>query len=131
MNIGIQREIRRGTVLTVDFLRNVSTHNFLLVDTNHVGDSRFFNLNAAQNAIALTTAGFGCAGGFSSGAINCAITKGAQIADFAKAKFDVSGNPLSGGLDSGYSKLGGFPAALTCGPGTCLTPDTGAAFPRR
>jgi hypothetical protein len=129
MNIGVQREIRRGTVLTVDFLRNVSTHNFLLVDTNHVGDSRFFNLAAAQNAIALTTAGFGCAGGFSSGAINCAITKGAHMTDFAQAKFDTSGNPLSGGLDSGYSTLGGFPAALTCGPGACLTPDTGAAFP--
>ena len=129
MNIGVQREIRRGTVLTVDFLRNVSTHNFLLVDTNHVGDSRFFNLAAAQNAIALTTAGFGCAGGFSSGAINCAITNGAHMADFAQAKFDASGNPLSGGLDSGYSTLGGFPAALTCGPGACLTPDTGAAFP--
>ena len=129
MNFGVQREIRRGTVLTVDFLRNVSTHNFLLVDTNHVGDSRFFNLSAAQNAIALTTAGFGCAGGFSSGAINCAITNGAHMADFAQAKFDASGNPLSGGLDSGYSTLGGFPAALTCGPGACLTPDTGAAFP--
>jgi hypothetical protein len=129
MNIGVQREIRRGTVLTVDFLRNVSTHNFLLVDTNHVGDSRFFNLAAAQNAIALTTAGFGCAGGFSSGAINCAITNGAHMTDFAQAKFDTSGNPLSGGLDSGYSTLGGFPAALTCGPGACLTPDTGAAFP--
>ncbi len=129
MNIGVQREIRRGTVLTVDFLRNVSTHNFLLVDTNHVGDSRFFNLAAAQNAIALTTAGFGCAGGFSSAAIDCAITKGAHMADFAQAKFDASGNPLSGGLDSGYSTLSGFPAALTCGPGTCLTPNTGAAFP--
>jgi hypothetical protein len=129
MNFGIQREIRRGTVLTVDFLRNVSTHNFLLVDTNHVGDSRFFKLSAAQKAIALTTAGFGCAGGFSSGAINCAITNGAHIADFAQAKFDTSGNPLSGGLDSGYSTLSGFPAALTCGPTTCLTPDTGAAFP--
>ena len=30
MNLGFQREIRRGTVLTVDYLRNVSTHNFLL-----------------------------------------------------------------------------------------------------
>ncbi len=39
MNIGIQREIRRGMVLTVDYLRNVSTHNLLSIDTNHVGDS--------------------------------------------------------------------------------------------
>jgi Carboxypeptidase regulatory-like domain len=130
MNFGIQREIRRGMVFSADFLRNVSTHNFLITDTNHVGDARFFNLAAAQNAVALTTAGLGCAGGFSAAAINCAIGKGATIASFASKKFDASGNPLSGGLDSGYSSLAGFPASLTCGPsGTCLTPGTGAAFP--
>ena len=41
MNIGIQHEIRHGTVVTADYLRNVSTHNLLAVDTNHIGDSRF------------------------------------------------------------------------------------------
>ena len=116
-------------MFSADFLRNVSTHNFLITDTNHVGDARFFNLAAAQNAVALTTAGLGCAGGFSAAAINCAIGKGATISSFASKKFDASGNPLSGGLDSGYSSLVGFPASLTCGPsGTCLTPATGAAF---
>src|SRR5207302_1589087 len=51
MNIGIQKQIRRGTVLTVDFLRNVSTHNLLSIDTNHVGDSRSLNVQNAQAAI--------------------------------------------------------------------------------
>src|SRR5260370_13027264 len=35
MNIGIQREIRRGTALSVDFIRNVPTHYLLGVDLNH------------------------------------------------------------------------------------------------
>ena len=58
MNIGVQREIRHGMVFTADYLRNVSTHNLLSIDTNHVGDSRFFNLANAQTAIAATNAIF-------------------------------------------------------------------------
>jgi Carboxypeptidase regulatory-like domain len=139
MNFGIQREIRPGTVVTVDYLRNVATHTLLIVDTNHVGDARFFNLTAAQNAIAQTLAACGV------GSIDAAIAAcpglhpgvnggppgPATISDFASAKFDANGVPLSGGLDSGYSTLLGLPASLTCDPtgSTCLTPDTGAAFP--
>ena len=48
MNIGIQRELRRGMVLTVDYLRNVSTHNLLSIDTNHVGDARFLKSSDVQ-----------------------------------------------------------------------------------
>ena len=51
MNIGLQREIRPGTVLSVDLLRNVTTHFLLGVDINHVGDSRYFNLPGALEAI--------------------------------------------------------------------------------
>ncbi|MGB6250153.1 MAG: carboxypeptidase-like regulatory domain-containing protein [Terriglobales bacterium] len=131
MNFGIQREIRKGMVVSADYLRNIETHTLLAIDTNHVGDARFFNKAAAQNAIAVTTAQFNCAGGYSAAAINCAIAAGATISDFAAPKFDANMNPLSGGLDSGYSSLGGFPADFTCGPSglICLTPATGAAFP--
>lgn len=104
MNFGIQREIRRGMVFSADFLRNVSTHNFLITDTNHVGDARFFNKAAAQAAIATTTASFGCSGAPSP--IDCAIGNGARISDFA-------GN----GLDSGYVLCGGFPCAAAAFPG--------------
>lgn len=96
MNVGLQHEIRPGMVLTVDYLRNIETHTLLAIDTNHVGDARFFNLAAAQNAIAVTTAGLGCPGGFSPGAINCAIAKGATISSFASPQFDKYGTPLSG-----------------------------------
>jgi len=105
MNIGIQREIRRGMVLTVDYLRNVSTHNLLSIDTNHVGDARFLNVAAAQTAIAETLAdcqvatidqaiaacpGLHPGGGGPAGP--------ATIADFA-----------SHGVDSGYVFCGGGP----------------------
>jgi hypothetical protein len=137
MNFGVQRELRRGMVLTADFLRNVSTHTLLAVDTNHVGDTRFFNMNAALNAINLTV-GSACGGGgvtaaTSIAAVQCylAANPGASIAAFAAPIFSPSGIPLSGGLDSGYDGQGGNPAAHVCdSTGTqCLTPDTGAAFP--
>jgi hypothetical protein len=142
MNIGIQKQIRRGSVLTIDYLRNVGTHNLLSIDTNHVGDARYPEKNssgqlaAAQNAINTTLAACGQPTIALAASIGtCPATSWnpvahpATIADFAQLQTDSAGNPISGGLDSGYSTLFGFPASLTCGPTTCLTPDTGAAFP--
>jgi hypothetical protein len=54
MNIGVQREIRPGMILSADFVRNVQTHYFLGVDENHTGDLRYFNKAAALRAIAAT-----------------------------------------------------------------------------
>ena len=51
INVGFQREIMRGTVLSADYIRNVFTRYELGVDTNHVGDSRFLDVAAAQAAI--------------------------------------------------------------------------------
>lgn len=97
MNIGIQHQIRQGMVLTVDYLRNVSTHNLLTVDTNHVGAANTFNAANANAAIAATNTHFGCNLPGSAG-VDCAIGAGATIADYA-------GN----GLDSGYALCFGFP----------------------
>jgi hypothetical protein len=113
MNIGVQRELAPGVVLTADFIRNVGEHYLISLDTNHVGDSRFLNKAAALNAIAATTSGFKGCSGTNAAAINCAIAAGATIDDFA-------GN----GLDSGNNYLSGTPASFNG-----LTPDTGAAFP--
>jgi hypothetical protein len=106
MNIGVEHQLGKGIVFSADYIRNVSTHNMLAIDTNHVGDVRFFNLANAQAAISATTNGFGCAGGFSAGAINCAINAGATIADFA-------GN----GLASGNATCGGAPCPAAAFPG--------------
>jgi len=80
MNIGIQHEIRRGMVLTADYLRNVETHGTLGIDINHVGAARYFNLTSAQTAIANTNASLGCA---ATSDPTCAIAAGATIANFA------------------------------------------------
>jgi hypothetical protein len=77
MNIGIQREIRHGLVLTADFLRNVETHALLGLDINHVGsaDSQYFSATGAQDAVAgAANATAGCGGMTGSAAVNCVIT---------------------------------------------------------
>jgi len=111
-NIGVSRELRPGTVLSVDYLRNVALHGLIGVDSNHLGDSRFLNSAAALNAISTTNNGFGCGAGTDAAAINCAIAAGATI-------FDYAGN----GLDSGNAFNSGLSPYLFG-----RTPDTGAAF---
>src|SRR5208337_1443766 len=107
INLGLEHEIRPGMVFTMDYLRNIETHTLLAIDTNHVGDARFFNLANAQAAIAATTTQFGCAGySNQSAAINCAINAGAKISDFA-----------TNGLDSGYSLCSGGPCPSAAFPG--------------
>ena len=109
MNIGFQRQIRRGTVLTVDFLRNVSTHNFLLEDTNHVGDSRFFDPAAAQKAITATLAACGQPSidlAISNG--TCPAGPGGTNTTHKAAIYDFAAN----GLDSGYKLCSGIPCGL-------------------
>jgi Carboxypeptidase regulatory-like domain len=117
MNLGIQRQLTRGGVLTVDYLRNVSLHFQEGVDLNHVGDSRFLNTAAAQNAISNTNSAFGCGTGFDQASINCAIGAGAGINDYA-------GN----GLDSGFALSSSFGATGSPAAVFGLTPDTFAAF---
>jgi len=118
MNIGVQRELHLGTVLSVDYVRNVATKYLLGVDTNHVGDARFLNMNAALNAITNTVGPAGCGPATDSASSQAAVAcylanvSGASIVDFA-----------NNGLDSGGQFLAGFPAVLFG-----LTPDTGAAF---
>ena len=59
MNIGIQRELHPGMVLSVDFIRNVQTHFLLGVDQNHAGDITTYNPTGANAAIAATIADCG------------------------------------------------------------------------
>lgn len=108
-NVGIERQLHPGTVLRVDYLRNVSLHYLLAYDTNHVGAARYFNPGAAMNAINSTNTSFGCPAG--TAGIDCAIGAGATISDYA-------GN----GLDSGAA-LGGGPNCNCAFPG--INPNVG------
>jgi hypothetical protein len=83
MNIGVQHEIRPGMVLTADFVRNVQTHYFLEIDENHTGDVHYFNKAAALQAISATNESFNCGAGSDFSSIQCAISAGATISDFA------------------------------------------------
>ncbi len=100
-NLGVQREIRSGTVLSVDYVRNVALHLLLIYDTNHVGDARFLDKTAALNAINATNMALGCPIG--TAGINCAIAAGATINDYAGNGLDSGNNgvffgfPTSGG----------------------------------
>ncbi|MGO9083952.1 MAG: carboxypeptidase regulatory-like domain-containing protein [Candidatus Sulfotelmatobacter sp.] len=116
MNLGIERQLGKGGVLSVDYLRNIGLHFQVGIDVNHVGDSRYLEMNAALNAIAATV---GTAPGSVTQAnattfVDNYITAnpGASINDFA-----------NNGLDSGDVYYGGY-----SGPYFGLTPDTGAAF---
>ena len=110
-NVGVQREIHHGMVLSVDYVRNHALHYLMLWDSNHVGAARFLEKNAAMNAINTTNSSFNCPAG--PGGVQCAINAGATINSYAV-----------NGLDSGAAYLFGFPAS-----GSGLTADTGAAFP--
>jgi hypothetical protein len=82
INIGIQHEIRRGMVLSVDYARNVQTHYLLGVDQNHAGDIRYFNLTGAKDAINATNSSFGCMQPGLAG-VDCAFKAGATMGSYA------------------------------------------------
>ncbi len=102
MNVGIQREIHHGTILSVDYVRNVETRSLLGIDLNHTGDVRYFNMPGAQAAISATNNAFGCGTGFDQASITCAIGAGATMKDYAGAgltttpELGVGGTGLAG-----------------------------------
>ena len=124
MNIGIQRELTKGGVLTVDYLRNIGLHFQVGVDVNHAGDSRYLEMNAALNAIGTTVAiangAPACSRRASVTQANASATWPAIIANNSSASINDFAN---NGLDSGYVYYGGYSA-----PYYGLTADTGAAF---
>lgn len=132
MNLGVQHEIRRGMVLTVDYLRNVATHNLLTVDANHVGDASHFKLGNAQAAIAAVEAN--CNRGASVAATYsgpCALDPSTGTND--SGTYGTVANPArpaaiadyaNNGLDSGYNFCSGGPCPGAAFPG--INPSFGA-----
>jgi hypothetical protein len=117
MNIGFEHQLGKGVVWSADYLRNVGTHTLLAIDVNHVGDVKFFNKTAAQNAINATLAACGAA------TIDAAIAgcpglhgpisatnpvNGATIADFASFGLDSGTNICNGGPQAGGACIHDF-----------------------
>jgi Carboxypeptidase regulatory-like domain len=117
ISLGMQRELWGGGVFTIDYVRNMSQRFGLIVDQNHVGDSRYLYVDsngiptAALNAITNTVLqkAPGCLtsllapGAIVQNAVSCYISSvpNANINDFAV-----------NGLDSGVAFLKGFPASI-------------------
>jgi Carboxypeptidase regulatory-like domain len=113
MSAGLQREIHRGQIFSVDFVRDVGTHFPLGVDTNLVGSSGHISVPAALLAISRTIlsnpltngvcplATFPGSSSFT--AVNCYLSHvpNANITDFAV-----------NGLDSGNAYCGGYACSL-------------------
>jgi hypothetical protein len=123
MNFGVQHEIVKNGVISVDYIRNIGLRFLVAQDTNRIGDSRYLNTVAAQNAIAYTLE-------------TCGVTSIEQgLLSGACHNNPVTGNPLgtpraltiadfaNNGLDSGWGYLGGQPAEAYG-----ISPDEGAAF---
>jgi hypothetical protein len=108
MNIGFQHEFRPGTVLSADFIRNVGLHTALVVDVNHSGAARSFNLANAIAARDAAQTSNGCPAG--PGQAGCMITALGQ----AGAQTAYSG----AGLDSTNAVTGGAPCPFCAFPGT-------------
>jgi hypothetical protein len=119
-NGGIQRELARGLILSVDYLHNSTLKVPLSVDTNRVGAANTLNTAAAQNAIAATLAYCNAP------SINASFQPGGcapsiqGVPPYAATISDYA----SHGLDSGGAVFGGASASAYG-----ATPATGAAFP--
>lgn len=102
MNIGVQRELHKGMVLSVDFIRNVQTHYLLAVDQNHAGDIRYFNATGAANAIAATLGQCGAAS-IDAAIANCSAVNGftATNAPIGASMANFAGNGLGSSIDLG------------------------------
>ncbi len=124
MNLGIQKEIRPGTVLSIDYIRNIGEHYLIAQDINHSGAARSFNQPNAVAARDKAQIANGCPIG--SGQVTCMINS-----------VVVNGTPLgvsgaqaaysAAGLDSNLQTKGGGPCNYCAFPGTNpLTGNSGA-----
>jgi hypothetical protein len=117
MNIGFQREIRTGMMVSVDFVRNVQTHYLLGVDQNHAGDTSTFNLFAAQQAIQTTLADCGVASIVQSYSINCSFDPANGTDD--NGTWNTPANPARHATIADYAAHG-LGSSADMGGASCL-----------
>jgi Carboxypeptidase regulatory-like domain len=113
MNVGFEKEIRPGTVLSVDYIRNVGEHYLIAEDINHTGAARSFNQANAAAARDLAQTTSGCLPGLNQA--TCMISNLGQAG--AQAAYSAAG------LDSSLQTTGGSPCSYCAFPGT--NPITG------
>ncbi len=112
-NGGIQHQLAKGTILTVDYVHNATQKIPLVIDENHVGAARFLNVAAAKAAIAATLAKCGATSIF-----NATQPGGCPIAATATTSADPQHAAsildfAANGLDSSDQYTGGYPVSFT------------------
>jgi hypothetical protein len=124
MNLGIQHQIRQGMVFTIDYLRNVATHNLLSLDTNQVGAASHFN--AANAAAAIATVISNCGLGTTVASTYSGLCSSNPAIGPSDTNYGTANDPArsatisdyaTNGLDSGYNLCGGFPCSNAAFPG--------------
>ena len=108
INGGVQRQLAKGLLFSMDYVHNSTLKVPLVIDENHVGAARYLNVAAAQTAIAKTLAN--CAPGATLNSVlqpgGCPSGSGANgtasIVDFA-----------ANGLDSINQYTGGYPVSFS------------------
>jgi len=107
MNLGIEKEIYPGTILSIDYLRNVGEHFLIGQDINHSGAARSFNQANAVAARDAAQLANGCAAGLDQA--TCMIQKLGQAG--AQTAYSAAG------LDSNLQTTGGAPCSYCAFPG--------------
>jgi hypothetical protein len=117
INLGFQQEIRPGTVLSIDYLRNIGERYLIAQDVNHSGAARSFNQANALAARDSAQVANGCAPGLAQ--VTCMIAALGQAG--AQAAYSAAG------LDSNVQAVGGGPCSYCAFPGTNpISGNTGA-----
>jgi hypothetical protein len=125
-NLGIEREIRPGTVISVDYIRDIGEHFLIGRDINHSGAARSFNQANAVSARDAAQIANGCPVGY--GQVTCMINS--TVASGGTTPLGVGGAQVAyskAGLDSNLQAVGGGPCSYCAFPGTNpITDNTGA-----
>jgi hypothetical protein len=117
MNLGIEKELRPGMVLSVDYVRNIGEHYLIGQDINHSGAARSFNQANAVAARDAAQTSNGCLAGLNQ--VTCMIGNLGQAG--AQSAYSAAG------LDSNLQTTGGSPCPYCAFPGTNpLTGNNGA-----
>jgi hypothetical protein len=122
MNLGFEKEVRPGAVLSIDYVRNIGEHFLIGQDINHSGAARSFNQANAVAARDAAQIANGCPVGFDQA--TCMINS--TVASGGGAALGVAGAQAAyskAGLDSNLQAAGGGPCSYCAFPGT--NPITG------
>ena len=125
-NGGVQQELMKGTVLSINYVHNATLKVPITIDVNHVGAARFLNTTAAKAAIATTLAQCG-ATTIDQALVACqthpggagTANTGATMVDFASNGLD-SANQYTGGYPNSYYGAPNNPAFAGANPNVGL-----------